>query len=471
MRPRIFWTLLGSFALVIVLGICGMLGFVGLALSGTWQPSPLRETVGQTQKVYGEFLGDYYRANGDSWRGVEQRLGELPLVGGTNNYLMVDNDGRMIAGNDQLRHTTERGANREQVGVPILADGVQIGTLIIGSDLSGPSNSPRSFFGAVARSFLFAGLGLASVLLLLAVLLSRWLAQPLRNVTEAARGVASGQLDVQVSGARIRELDDLAQAFNRMARSLNDADRQRRQMTADIAHELRTPLTIIKGRLEGLQDGIYQPTPEQISKLLAETALLERLIEDLRILALAEAGQLPLYVQPTDLAELLDGVAASFADQAAAHQIALQLALDSDLPLVLIDAQRIQQVLGNIVSNALRHTPPHGCVKLLARQQGEAALVQIQDTGSGIAADDLPLVFDRFWRADRARTRGGGSGLGLAIAKQIVLAHGGTIQASSTVGEGTIVTITLPIERSLQPVLAYTSRLQRNEAFRSREPE
>lgn len=231
-----------------------------------------------------------------------------------------------------------------------------------------------------------------------------------------------------------------------MAFALNNADRQRRQLTADIAHELRTPLTIVKGRLEGIQDGVYQPTPTQIGQLLDETALLERLIDDLRILALAEAGQLPLYLEPVDPGELLHDCAALFAAQAAEHGIALRIDVAANLPHVDVDAQRMQQVLSNVVANALRHTPADGEVRFSAsRSVPTAIFLVIADTGSGIPPEDLPHVFDRFYRADRSRTRtGGGSGLGLAIARQIVLAHGGQIDATSTPGRGTTITITLP---------------------------
>lgn len=446
MRPPIFWTLLAAFALVIVLGICGMLGFVGLALSGVWQTGPLREVYTSTEHFYGEALGDYYVANGRSWQGIEERVNELPFGG--SEFVILDRQNRVVVGdqNADLASASRR-PNNQEPGIPIVWGEQELGTLVfLRGGRAEFATAPRAVALSIIRSFLLAGGGLAMLLLLLAVLLSRWLARPLRNVTDAALLVAGGQLDVRVAGARIRELDNLSHAFNTMAFALNNADRQRRQLTADIAHELRTPLTIVKGRLEGIQDGVYQPTPTQIGQLLDETALLERLIDDLRILALAEAGQLPLYLEPVDPGELLHDCAALFAAQAAEHGIALRIDVAANLPHVDVDAQRMQQVLSNVVANALRHTPADGEVRFSAsRSVPTAIFLVIADTGSGIPPEDLPHVFDRFYRADRSRTRtGGGSGLGLAIARQIVLAHGGQIDATSTPGRGTTITITLP---------------------------
>jgi two-component system OmpR family sensor kinase/two-component system sensor histidine kinase BaeS len=264
--------------------------------------------------------------------------------------------------------------------------------------------------------------------------------------------MAGGDLSVRVGNSAVREIDDLAGAFNTMASSLSDADRQRRQMTADVAHELRTPLAIIRGRLEGMQDGIYSATPEQIATLLNETALLERLIEDLRLLALADAGQLPLYKESIAPGALIHSVAQSFAQQARSRGVELRVAELPSLPEVEADPQRIAQVLSNLVANSLGHTPAGGPVLLSAwvgvqdPVERRAVYVSVSDTGSGIAPGDLSHIFDRFYRADPARARaGGGAGLGLAIAKRIIEAHQGTIHAQSALGKGTTVSFSLPI--------------------------
>jgi two-component system OmpR family sensor kinase/two-component system sensor histidine kinase BaeS len=301
------------------------------------------------------------------------------------------------------------------------------------------------------RGLVSAGLALAAVLLALAAFFSRRLSAPLRRLTEAARRLAAGDWNARVAGGGVRELHDLADAFNSMAASLARADQQRRQLTADVAHELRTPLSVMRGRLEGIQDGIYPATAEQMDLLLDEVALLERLIEDLRLLALADAGQLPLYPEPLDAAHLLHDAARALAPQAESQQVALDVQVAPDLPEVAADPQRIAQVLSNLVGNAVRHTPAGGQVTLhawAAHPPGlvPALVIAVADTGSGIAPADLPHIFDRFWRADRARTRSsGGAGLGLAIARRIVEAHGGQIGAQSQPGHGTTVTFTLPL--------------------------
>jgi signal transduction histidine kinase len=472
MKFRLYWTMLLAFTLVIVLGVCGMLGFFGLAVAGIWEPGTLRSRMNGLEQTYTTFLGDYYVAQGDSWQGVDRQLdalaGRMPFP--VAQYTIVDTNNRVVASSNANqpvgRMLDKREVNR---GAPINARGRKVGTLLLNV---GPPAAPPAppairrqpaFVFNVLRGFLIAGVGLTLLLLGGSALLARGFNRPIRRLQAASQALATGRLNVHVDGSRVRELDDLATSFNRMAATLADADEQRRQMTADIAHELRTPLSIIKGRLEGIQDGVYEATPEQIAKLVHETELLERLVDDLRLLALAEAGQLPLYPEPTEPRDLLDRAAQTFAEQAAAQDVTLHVAAEDPLPPVMVDPQRMAQVLSNLVSNALRYTPPGGSITLRAerpkadgRKQNEGAqilhpsssiLFEVSDTGSGIAPDDLPHIFDRFWRTDRARARGsGGSGLGLAIARQIVVAHGGAIWADSCAGCGTTISMALPAE-------------------------
>lgn len=455
----LFWVVLRAFALVIVIGICGMTGFFSLAVrlsGGTMSPSPRAEGP-RMEYAYVDTLADYYIAHGHSWDGINQHLRNLALNDPFHFPITVvlDTRGRVVASRDEQWPVGEVvDASIRRQGIPVRIEHEQVGIALVWESV-GPGSTRRApppFFWNILKGLLIAGFALTLLLLVLAVLFARRISHPLRNLTVAAQTVASGQLDVQVPGASIRELHDLAAAFNTMARALAASDQQRRQMTADVAHELRTPLSVIKGRLEGLQDGVYQSTPEQIGRLLDETALLERLIDDLRLLALAEAGQLQLYPELVDPCALLEDTAATFAEQSAAQQINLHIDIPADLPLINVDSQRITQVLANLVTNALRYTPVGGNITLsgyleqqVSGQDTAQVVLRVHNTGQGIAPEDLPHIFDRFWRADRARARSsGGSGLGLAIARQIVMAHHGTITADSTPGQGTTITIRLP---------------------------
>ncbi|HEX5837469.1 MAG TPA: HAMP domain-containing sensor histidine kinase [Anaerolineales bacterium] len=273
--------------------------------------------------------------------------------------------------------------------------------------------------------------------------------RPLRQIFDAIDSVAEGDLSVRVPDDNSPQFGELIRRFNRMVGDLERAGQQRRNLTADVAHELRTPLHLIQGNLEGILDGVYQPTPEHINATLDETRLLTRLVNDLQTLSLAETGQLPLHPTRFTIADLMADIVSSFSAQAASLGIDLQTPItDPDLEIVA-DYDRLNQVLSNLISNALRHTPAGGTISietepLTGAERG--VRVTVGDTGSGIPAEDLPFIFDRFWRGDRSRTGRTHSGLGLAIARQLIHAHGGTIEAQSDglPGKGTIFTIEVP---------------------------
>jgi two-component system sensor histidine kinase BaeS len=270
----------------------------------------------------------------------------------------------------------------------------------------------------------------------------RRVALPLGDIMEAAGRVADGDYAARVAEHGPRELRALARAFNSMAARLEKNEEQRRRLLADITHELRTPLTVIQGSLEGLLDGVYPRDDEHLASLLDEAHVLSRLIEDLRTLSLAEAGALVLKREPTDLAALLGETTASFRAQAEAAGVSLEMEAAPDLPLLELDPVRLREVAGNLIANALRYTPRGGCIRLecsLDKSNGDVA-VSVSDTGRGIAPEELPHIFDRFYKSADSR----GSGLGLAIAKNLVAAHGGEITAESTAGQGTTFRFTLP---------------------------
>jgi signal transduction histidine kinase len=312
--------------------------------------------------------------------------------------------------------------------------------------------SPASdFLSAVNRSTWLAGLAAGVLALALGLLLFRQIVAPVRAVTGAAQRIAAGQLDQRVPVTSQDEIGQMAHTFNQMADALAKDRQLRRSMIADITHELGTPLSILQAHLEAMLDGVLPASPPEIASLHDETAHLSRLVADLRLLSLAEAGQLELEHAETDLAGLVRKVVERMYLQAGDSGVELVADVAPRLPLLTVDAGRISQVLGNLVSNALRYTPPGGRVTVRAFLQAEASsrpmvVVEVADTGSGIAPEDLPYVFDRFYRADKSRSRtSGGSGIGLAIVKQLVEAHGGRVGVASEVGKGTTFTFTLPL--------------------------
>ena len=302
----------------------------------------------------------------------------------------------------------------------------------------------------INRAVIIGGLVALIAALVIGYVVFRNIIHPVERLTTAAHAVSQGDLGARVAIAPAAlgddELTDLASTFNSMADHLQQAERLRRDMTADIAHELRTPLSVIRANLEAMLDGVYPSDAEHLRSALDQATLLSRVIDDLRTLALAEAGQLPLQRQPTQLAQLIPDWLASFESQAATQQATLRTDLAPDLPPVDVDPDRIWQTMAILISNALRYTSAGGSITVGARREGQRVLIEVADTGSGIAQEDLPYVFDRFYRADKSRSRsGGGSGLGLAIAKSIVEAHGGAITVASEVGQGTSMRVQLPM--------------------------
>lgn len=273
--------------------------------------------------------------------------------------------------------------------------------------------------------------------------------RPLRQIFSAIDSVSEGNLAARVPDDDSPQFGELIKRFNKMVGDLERAEQQRRNLTADIAHELRTPLHIIQGNLEGLLDGVYQPTNDHISNTLDETRLLTRLVNDLQTLSLAETGQLPLHPTRFLLADLMHDLTTSFSTQAASLGIDLRTRLGNPNQELTADYDRLNQVISNLISNALRHTPQGGTISIETESGSSdkrSARIFVKDTGAGIPSEDLPFVFDRFWRGDRSRSERAHSGLGLAIAKQLIHAHGGTITVQSVVGASTTFVLELPEE-------------------------
>ncbi len=416
------------------------------------------------------FFADYYARNG-GWTGIQRALGFEParsmermhdwmmrqhtmspemmasMVLVMYDLMLADEQGRIVLDPDRT-HLGERVPVRtlERAGLPIEVDGRTVGWLVSTSALSLFNPLERAFLESVRRSILTAALAAGAIALLLGGLFLRQVLAPLKRLEEAARRLAHGDLSQRVPVPARDELGRLAETFNEMAARLRRSEELRRRMIQDIAHELRTPLTVIQGNLQAILDGVFEPTPETIASIHEESLLLSRLIHDLRELSLAEAGELPLHKQLVDLREVVRQAAAAFEPRLEAKGVRLELEVGEEPLPVEVDPERLRQVLFNLLSNAERYTPEGGRIAVRAEQRDGEARVSVSDTGPGIPPEELPYVFERFWRGDKARARrSGGTGLGLAIAKQLVEAHGGRIGAESEPGRGATFRFTLPL--------------------------
>jgi signal transduction histidine kinase len=296
------------------------------------------------------------------------------------------------------------------------------------------------------RFFLWGGLVAVVIALAITFFLSRRILSPVKALTSAATNLGHGDFSQRVQIKDKGELGELANAFNSMASDLERAEMLRRNLVADVAHELRTPLANLRGYLEAVRDKVIKPNVDTIRSLNEEAMLLSRLVDDLQELSLAEAGKLKLNRQPEQIAELIKQTMTAVQVQAKSKGLSLSADLPDNLPLADIDDQRITQVLHNLVENAIAHTPKGGAITIKARQLETLVEISVADTGEGIPADDLPNIFERFYRVDKSRARAtGGTGLGLTIAKRMVEAHGGKIAVQSELGKGSRFAFTLPI--------------------------
>jgi len=413
-----------------------------------------RRTTGEFQRYvarggpipfarYAGFLARSYDLR-RSWEAVQPEVERIGQISGMR-VVVADAEGRIVADSESAL-IGKSAAGRWQVpAVEILVGGRPVGFLYMIPPTE-PRESERAFLQAVNRSILFGALFAGAVAILVTLGMSDRILRPIERLTAAAQRMEKGDLSVRVPVDSQDEIGKLAHAFNAMASSLAMQEQLRRNLVSDVAHELRTPLTNLRGYLEAVRDGLIQPDAGLIDNLYEETMLLNRLVSDLHELAQAEAGQLNLVRRPVRVDEIVHRVAEAFNWQVESKGLTLRVDVPADLPLVDVDPERIGQVLRNLLSNAILHTPAGGEIDIVARAGGKWVTVAVKDTGEGIPPEHLPLVFDRFYRVDKSRSRlTGGVGLGLAIAKQLVEAHGGDIHVESRVGEGSTFTFTLPI--------------------------
>lgn len=431
----------------------------------------------QTEEQFDQFMLDrnqsevmeelvaYYETTG-SWRNIRAILMQDNIPPRNNNnavgtgrrrqeafwltVTLVGLDNRVIVGGGAYETGQVLGKSDMDTAVPVEVSGAVVGYVIYPTRLfmTNAQSAPETrFLASVTRATIFSAIAGTSVALLIGLVFARTISRPVKELTRATQQVAQGQLEQEVTVNTRDELHELALSFNQMSRDLAEAKQSRQQMTADIAHDLRTPTTVILGYAEALHEGQLQGSPEIYSVLYQEAQTLTRLIDDLRLLSLADTGELTLNREPVAPAALLARVVLAFQNQAQEQGVTLTTAVSPDLPLLDVDPERMNQVLGNLVSNALRYTPTRGAVTLSAAVSPNAngrVILRVQDTGRGIAPADLPHIFNRFYRGDEARHPSGESGLGLAIVQSIVEVHGGDIRVDSQPDQGTTFTIALP---------------------------
>jgi len=458
MVRSLWFKLMGAFALVILVGVAIVMFATLRTTTGQFELYISQQGQSWAQSLV-PGLAEYYTRTG-SWKNVQPVLQNpsdgMTMQGGTmsgdmltmmgHRLVLADASGTVVADTANQLMGLRLPDHDLAHGTPIVVNGRQVGTLLIAT-LDVPASPINQFRRSVGVSVLISG-GIAGVTaLLMGSLLFFQVTLPMRRLSRAARGIATGDLSQRVPLASDDEIGELARSFNTMAESLQWMEQQRQNMVADIAHELRTPLSVIQGNVEAMLDGVLPASREELESIHQETVLLNRLISDLRTLSLAEAGQLALDKQPLDLGQVVARVAEKYRLRAEEQNVALSVQVTPNLPQVSADAGRIEQALVNLMENALRYgaSDGGGRVTLGARAVPDGVEAWVSNTGPGIAPEDLPHVFERFWRADKSRHRQkGGSGIGLALVKQLIEAHGGQVSVESTSGQGATFRMVLP---------------------------
>jgi signal transduction histidine kinase len=389
-------------------------------------------------------LTRYYHEHGDL-EGIQQYVEQWGSLYG-RRIIFTDSSGIVVADSQKELLGQQYVPDAPGMPVPPPWEGNSVGTLYISRESSAVFPSPVSLLQAINNFLLWGALLAVAVAFLLTYFLSRRISAPVKALTHAAGQMGQGDLSQRVRSKEKGELGELARAFNTMAENLERGERLRRNMIADIAHELRTPLSNLKGYLEAITDGVIKPGSGAIRSLGEEANLLSHTVDDLQELSLAEAGELKLDRQTQDIRKLLEKMVAVRQTQAATKGLLVSADLPKKLPRVKIDTHRISQVLLNLIDNAITHTPKGGRITISAVNLDKWLEIAVDDTGEGIPAEDLPNIFERFYRVDKSRARAtGGAGLGLAISKSLVEAHGGKIEVRSQEGKGSRFSFTLPV--------------------------
>jgi signal transduction histidine kinase len=445
-------------------------GLVGLFIRLTSPDRLTQLLIDQQRSRIEQTLAAYYSANG-SWDGL---AGSWDLIEsftlqtnmppppdsnpgggfpgqGERHYLfgLADANGVVIISVDPaIPQGTILSAEIMKSGTVIKVNNIPVGIILTARQFSQFRPAESRYLNRTYEALLYASLAALGVALLVGILLARTLTRPIKALTKAAEGMAAGELEQQVTVKSRDEIGQLGNSFNFMSSEVVRVNRQRRQLTADIAHDLRTPLTVIAGYIESMRDGVLKATPERMTLIYSEIERLQKLVDDLKILSLADSGELPLHRQSLAPDYLLKQAAELFSHAARKQKVALTVETGQDLPNLSVDEARMMQVLGNLITNALRYTAPGGKITLATQKVENNVRISVQDNGSGIPLDELPFIFDRFHRVDISRhSENGESGLGLAIVKAVVESHGGRVGAESAPGDGTTIFMEFPVQR------------------------
>ncbi|MFC2011501.1 sensor histidine kinase [Chloroflexota bacterium] len=435
--------LLLSFTLVILVAVGAIYFFTSQTTGGEIRRFGELSEQFRSSRV-GFELFRYYNDKGD-WEGIQPYIEQWENLFGRR--IIITNPTGVVIADSQEKLLGEH-YQAVSPGLPLSPPwgGNAPGILFMSSEPPEDSPSPSNLSQATSRYLIWGALLAIAIALVLTFFLSRRISAPVKALSTAARRLGEGDLSQRVEIKDKGEMGELAQAFNSMASDIERVEQLRRNMVADAAHELRTPLSNIRGYLEAISDGIKKPDRDTIRSLNEEASLLSRLIDDLQELSLAEAGELQLNRRKRDIRKLIKQAVNSKQTQAKEKGISLVANLPDKLPSVNIDSHRIGQVMNNLLDNAVAHTGDGGSIEVTAEKQDDQIKLYVSDTGEGIPAEDLPNIFERFYRVDKSRTRTtGGTGLGLTIAKRLVEAHNGTIEVTSEPGKGSCFAFTLPL--------------------------
>jgi two-component system sensor histidine kinase BaeS len=462
------WKLGGALLLVVLVSVGILAVLINQNTASQFQQYVQSGSSAYTQRVV-TLLEQHY-ARQKNWSGVQEIL-SAALRNSSDRLVLVDDSGKIVGDTAGQAPGQSFGNISAVSGILIQSAGQTVGTLYpflssLGMGMGymggrGNSGTPthtlaqtseNTFLDRINSYIWVAGTIAIMVALLAGIFLTRQITRPLKALNTGAEHISAGDLSYRVKVRSRDEIGRLADSFNTMAARLDDSEQSRRRLVSDVAHELRTPLTIIQGTVDGIADGVFAADKEHLGNIREQTVLLTHLVNDLRDLSLAESGQLKLELHSIDFAELVQRKISQFEVSAQHQNIRLIIDSQKEIPPVNVDSKRIEQVMSNLLSNAIRHTPPGGQITVSLKTIKEdsttpkaSLLVSVADTGEGIPAEHLPYIFERFYRVENSRSRSeGGAGLGLAIVKQMVQAHGGKVRVESQTGQGTTFYIALP---------------------------